>query len=379
MTDSPAASSAHPADTPERQLEMLAPAVTRWQKAAGRNHLPWQSTQDPYRVWLSEIMLQQTQVATVIPYYQKFLERFPTVDSLATASLDEVMARWAGLGYYSRAKNLHACAIKVLQDWDGAFPTNREALETLPGIGRSTAAAIAAFCYGERSAIMDGNVRRVFCRFFGIGGDPTARETVTTLWKLAENALPSSSQIAAEPDSMSRYTQGLMDLGATVCTRRRPDCRRCPLSSQCTAFMTGRTETLPAPKAKRVRKEKEHHVLLVSCSNAILLCRKPDRGVWANMWSLPDANTESDLRAAWVDKAGASSQLEPMAAFTHELTHFRMIIRPWRIRISDRADFSLQDRDEDTVWAGPAELANYGIPAPIKPLIEGITRPCQLF
>ncbi|AWB35881.1 A/G-specific adenine glycosylase [Orrella marina] len=367
-----------PSSTRDDQALKIAPTLIRWQRSAGRNHLPWQNTADPYRIWLSEIMLQQTQVATVIPYYQRFLERFPDVISLAHGSLDEVMALWAGLGYYSRAKNLHACAKRIEQDWQGSFPPDSRSLETLPGIGRSTAAAIAAFCYGERAAILDGNVRRVFCRFFGIEGDPGSRQTLLELWALAELALPSSSFIETQPDGMRRYTQGLMDLGATVCTRSRPDCQSCPLRTDCTAVATGRTDSLPTPKKRKIRHEKDVHVLLMTWQNAVYLHRRPDKGIWANLWSLPDAPTEPDLKKVLTTLADKIvPRLEPMAAFSHELTHFRMVIRPWRASLPDDAALPALTNTDREQWVKLEELGRYGIPAAIRPLIEGITQTCH--
>jgi len=367
-----------PSSTRDDQALKIAPTLIRWQRSAGRNHLPWQNTADPYRIWLSEIMLQQTQVATVIPYYQRFLERFPDVISLAHGSLDEVMALWAGLGYYSRAKNLHACAKRIEQDWQGSFPPDSRSLETLPGIGRSTAAAIAAFCYGERAAILDGNVRRVFCRFFGIEGDPASRQTLLELWAFAELALPSSSFIETQPDGMRRYTQGLMDLGATVCTRSRPDCQSCPLRTDCTAVATGRTDSLPTPKKRKIRHEKDVHVLLMTWQNAVYLHRRPDKGIWANLWSLPDAPTEPDLKKVLTTLADKIvPRLEPMAAFSHELTHFRMVIRPWRASLPDDAALPALTNTDREQWVKLEELGRYGIPAAIRPLIEGITQTCH--
>ena len=204
----------------------FAPRIVAWQRQHGRHDLPWQNTRDPYRIWLSEIMLQQTQVATVIPYYERFLQRFPDVAALAAAAQEDVMPYWAGLGYYARARNLHRCAQEIARDWNGRFPPTAEAIATLPGIGRSTAAAIAAFAYGERSPILDGNVKRVFTRHFGIAGDPAKRETEQRLWALAD------AQVDAAPGlDMAAYTQGLMDLGATLCTRGKPACDRCPVTT----------------------------------------------------------------------------------------------------------------------------------------------------
>ena len=224
----------------------FSPRIVAWQRLHGRHDLPWQNTRDPYRIWLSEIMLQQTQVATVIPYYERFLARFPDVAALAAAAQEDVMPYWAGLGYYARARNLHRCAQEIARDWQGRFPPTAEAIATLPGIGRSTAAAIAAFAYGERSPILDGNVKRVFTRHFGIAGDPSKREVEQRLWALAD------TQVEVAPDlDMAAYTQGLMDLGATLCTRGKPACDKCPVADTCVARREGRQAELPTPKRAR--------------------------------------------------------------------------------------------------------------------------------
>lgn len=358
----------------------VAPAIIEWQRREGRHHLPWQATRDPYRVWLSEIMLQQTQVATVISYYERFTSRFPDVASLANASLDEVLALWAGLGYYRRARNLHACARHVMDIWGGTFPPDSASLETLPGIGRSTAAAIAAFCYGERSAILDGNVRRVFCRYFGIEGDPGSTDVLRQLWALAQDALPTPDQIKAQPDSMVRYTQGLMDLGATRCTRSRPACTTCPLQALCIAHKTHRTHLLPSPRARKARSEQDVHLLFLTCAGRVFMCKRPDEGVWANLWSVPQAGTEKDLRsncASLIDLTAAV--LEPMATFTHDLTHFRMVIQPWRLALPDTYSETFSSKSyaplEQGVWIDQQQLESYGMPAPIRPLIEMLTQP----
>src|SRR5690606_5792790 len=224
----------------------FASRIVAWQRSHGRHGLPWQRTQDPYRIWLSEIMLQQTQVATVIPYYQRFLERFPDVAALAAASQEEVMPYWAGLGYYARARNLHRCAQAIVNEWSGRVPPTAQQIASLPGIGRSTAAAIAAFARGGRAPILDGHVKRVVPRPFGIEGDPARRDVEQRLWALAE------AQVAAAPRlDMAAYTQGLMDLGATLCTRGRPDCGGCPLADTCVARREGRQAELPTPKTRK--------------------------------------------------------------------------------------------------------------------------------
>ncbi|HAP27431.1 MAG TPA: A/G-specific adenine glycosylase, partial [Achromobacter sp.] len=261
----------------------FAPRIVAWQRQHGRHDLPWQNTRDPYRIWLSEIMLQQTQVATVIPYYERFLQRFPDVAALAAASQEDVMPYWAGLGYYARARNLHRCAQEIVRDWDGRFPPTAEAIATLPGIGRSTAAAIAAFSNGERSPILDGNVKRVFTRHFGIAGDPAKREVEQRLWALAH------AQVDAAPGlDMAAYTQGLIDLGATLCTRGKPACDRCPVADTCVARREGRQAELPTPKVRKAIPERETCMLVLRHKGAFLLQQRPEPGIWGGLWSLPE-------------------------------------------------------------------------------------------
>lgn len=264
------------------KTERLAVRIVNWQRTKGRNHLPWQHTRDPYRVWLSEIMLQQTQVTTVIDYYQRFLERFPTVNDLAQAHIDEVLSLWAGLGYYARARNLHACAKAVVHDWHGQFPETAAELETLPGIGASTAAAIAAFCSGQRAAILDGNVKRVLTRHFAIADDITRSATTRQLWTLAERELPTKAHTSAEPDAMARYTQGLMDLGATVCTRAKPNCSACPLQSSCAACKLGKPQSFPVKASKKREKPtREIDLLWLTCNDHVLLEKRVARAFGA--------------------------------------------------------------------------------------------------
>jgi len=354
---------------------LVAPAVIAWQRVHGRNTLPWQNTKDPYRVWLSEIMLQQTQVTTVIPYYEKFLLAFPDIHVLASAPEDQVLALWAGLGYYTRARNLHKCAKEVVHRFGGQFPSEQVQLMTLPGIGRSTAAAIAAFCFGQRTSIMDGNVRRVFCRFFGIEGDPTSSKVQDRLWALAEQALPSPDAIKTDPESMSRYTQGLMDLGAMICTRRSPRCDQCPLADGCIARHTGRTETLPSPKARKARPQQHCHVLLVRQSGQVWLCKRPQTGIWAGLWSLPEASTESELWQRFGELFEAAGRPAAMAAFRHELTHLRLLLQPWHLELPTHmsANQWLVPGPE-SAWVDARMLHQFGLPAPILPLVCAFTQ-----
>ena len=295
----------------------LAQRVQRWQRTHGRQGLPWQGTRDPYRVWLSEVMLQQTQVSTVLPYYARFLQRFPDVQSLAQAPLDEVLGLWSGLGYYSRARNLHRCAQAVVQQHVGRFPDQLAALEQLPGIGRSTAAAIAVFCFDRREAILDGNVKRVLSRVLGFDGDLSQAAQVQRLWAHAHELLPH--------EHLQSYTQGLMDLGATVCSLRRPDCPGCPLRDICVAHAQGQPQAYPLKSRRALRGRRSNALLWLQWRNRCLLVQRPDRGVWAGLWSLPefvDRAALEGLAAAWPGHG------QWLPVIDHALTHFDWQLMP---------------------------------------------------
>lgn len=341
--------------------ERLAVRVVNWQRAHGRNNLPWQATHDPYRVWLSEIMLQQTQVTTVIDYYHRFLNRFPSVTDLAQASSDEVLSLWAGLGYYARARNLHACAKAVVNLWQGEFPQLAADLQSLPGIGASTAAAIAAFCHGERVAILDGNVKRVLTRHFAIKDDITKSDTTRELWEIAQREVPSGQHTVTEPDAMARYTQGMMDLGATICTRTKPKCDICPLKQSCLAHKLGTPETYPV-KAKKKRDKPTRDVMLLwlTVNDHVLLEKRPDQGIWGGLWCLP---TEK----AVATKLALGEPLS-MASFAHELTHFRMVITPWRLHIKSTRK-TLPAIEPHQQWVPLDRITDYGLPKPVRALL----------
>ncbi len=342
----------------------FAQRVIAWQRQHGRHALPWQNTRDPYRIWLSEIMLQQTQVATVIPYYQRFLQRFPDVASLAAAPEAEVMELWAGLGYYTRARNLHRCAQQVMAIWGGRFPPTAQEIETLPGIGRSTAAAVAAFAYGERSAILDGNVRRVFARHFGIEGDPTSKAVLDTMWQHADAELPAPGPPQQQADDMRAYTQGLMDLGATLCTRGIPDCGRCPVRGSCVALRQARQHELPTPRVRKAVPERSTHMLWVLHQGDILLERRPSPGIWGGLLSLPEFDGE-DVPAACRRLGVEPGQIELLPAFTHVFTHFRLTATPWRINAQA---IRLQE-DAAHEWLPAQALRKAALPSPIRKLL----------
>uniref|UniRef100_UPI0040473376 A/G-specific adenine glycosylase n=1 Tax=Orrella sp. TaxID=1921583 RepID=UPI0040473376 len=348
----------------------FAQRVIDWQAAHGRHHLPWQQSRDPYRVWLSEIMLQQTQVSTVIGYFERFLTRLPTVTDLAQASEEEVMALWAGLGYYARARHLHACAKTVVNQCQGQFPRTSQELQTLPGIGPSTAAAIAAFCSDERSAILDGNVKRVLARYFGIDGDVSHGTTIKQLWALANSCLPSPSLIGQQPKAMTSYTQGLMDLGATLCTRREPACERCPLADRCVAHHTGRTQELPFKRKAAERPTRELHLLWVTHGSQVLLQRRPDKGIWGRLWCLPMFDSASLAQNAVDDWLAEPLPCTRMASIGHDLTHFRLTLTPWRLALPDTAIPPVLANAAGQ-WICNQTLANLGLPKPIKTLLVG--------
>lgn len=341
----------------------LADRLVAWQRAHGRHSLPWQRTRDPYRVWLSEIMLQQTQVATVLGYYERFLQRFPDVAALAAAPQDEVLALWSGLGYYSRARNLHRCAQAVVAEHGGRFPTQASVLATLPGIGRSTASAIAAFCFDERVAILDGNVKRVLTRYLGEAADLAQAANERRLWARAETLLPRS------PADMVAYTQGVMDLGATVCTTRQPRCTECPLHRACRARAEGRPEAYPVKSRKLKRGRREHALLWLERDGAVWLVQRPETGVWAGLWSLPEFESVEALQAALAGWPGATTVLPTLS---HALTHFDWALTPVRHRLppGERLGDAVERRWPGGRWLERAGLADVGLPAPVRKLLE---------
>ncbi len=356
----------------------IAPDVVQWQRLHGRHDLPWQAgansrgsaragssdvTPDPYRIWLSEVMLQQTQVATVIPYFKAFLAAFPTVADLAGASPDEVMALWSGLGYYSRARNLHAAARQVVGRHGGAFPRTAVELATLPGVGRSTAAAIAAFAFGERAAILDGNVKRVFCRVFAVEGSPTQASVMRELWLHAQAELPAPEASAAEQARCIRaYTQGLMDLGATVCTRTAPACGRCPLESKCAARRDNAVARFPAPRPRREVPVREVDMLLLCRGESVLIEQRPPVGIWGGLWSLPEIRVDDE------EGRGPASPTQ-FARFEHVFTHFRMKASVWRADLDEVQAAKVLHQSPPTRWLPLADAAAAPLPRPIKSLL----------
>ena len=340
----------------------FAALVVRWQKRHGRSGLPWQNTRDPYRVWLSEIMLQQTQVATVLGYYARFLERMPDVKALAEASQDDVLALWSGLGYYSRARNLHRCAQVVVQEHIGAFPPSAEQLETLPGIGRSTAAAIASFCFSERVAILDANVARVLTRVLAFDGDLASAAAQRELWGMAERLLPATGR---EQD-MPAYTQGVMDLGATVCTPKTPQCDACPLHACCAARAAGKQQNFPVKTRKLKRTSVSMWLLLAErADGALWLFKRPQSGVWAGLYCLPACGSAEELES--LVPASSRKHLQALPSFSHALTHRELHLHPMCVDLSDAARVN-----SEGAWYPRAQALKLGLPAPVRKLIEGL-------
>jgi len=342
----------------------IAAALIEWHVKHGRHDLPWQKNPTPYRVWVSEIMLQQTQVATVIPYYERFMQRFPDERALAAAPLDEVLHLWAGLGYYARARNLHRAAVRIRDELGGVFPGPFAAVASLPGIGRSTAGAILALSRGERFAILDGNVKRVLSRYFGIEG--AGADNLDALWQRAEQCTP-------ERD-VAIYTQAIMDLGATLCTRRKPLCAYCPLSKDCSARASGRQHDIPAPRAAR-RRRSEHAFMLVALreDGGVLLTRRPPAGVWGGLWCLPQFVTgeaASAFAVRMLDNAPAT--LKSLEDIEHAFTHFDLTITPLLAPCSGPR--GIMDA-ADALWYNPREPAAVGVPAPVKTLLDAIGSP----
>ncbi|POR10954.1 A/G-specific adenine glycosylase [Diaphorobacter sp. LR2014-1] len=349
----------------------LATQVVRWQAAHGRNHLPWQNTRDAYRVWLSEIMLQQTQVATVLEYYARFLARFPDVRQLAAAPQDEVLALWSGLGYYSRARNLHRCAQIVVHQHGGEFPRTVDELAALPGIGRSTAGAIAAFCFGARAPILDANVRRVLTRVLGFGADLAEAKNERALWQQAEALLPQQDLSHAMP----RYTQGLMDLGAGICLPRNPNCLLCPLQEACVARRDGNPQDYPV-RTRKLKRSAQAWWLLLRQDGAgrLWLERRPPIGIWAGLYCPPVYDSRAALDEAL--QLHASCDARDLPAFTHVLTHRDLHLHPVLARDATPQP-SAHCAEQQSGWFAPAQWPALGLPAPVRKLLASLGDGCQ--
>ena len=335
----------------------FADRLSAWQERHGRRNLPWQGGRDPYRIWVSEIMLQQTQVAAVIPYYRRFLARFPNLVALARAEEDEVLGLWAGLGYYARARNLHRAAQTIERDYAGVFPTQIEAVLALPGVGRSTAAAICVFAYGARAAILDGNVKRVLARHFGVDGFPGERSVGDALWQLSESLLPARR--------IETYTQGLMDLGALVCVRANPRCGECPLRDTCVALRERRTGVLPAPRPARVLPQRQTSMLVLLSQGELLLEKRPAPGIWGGLWCFPEvdgARLQEECLARFGFAVNAPRRLDD---FEHGFTHFRLRITPVLANVERRPGLSEPGR----LWLALEDARGAAIPVPVRRIL----------
>lgn len=336
--------------------ELLVP----WFEIHGRRNLPWQQDPTPYRVWISEVMLQQTQVETVKPYFERFIMRFPDVATLAAAPQDEVLRLWSGLGYYARARNLHRGAQEIAVRHGGRLPKSLQALVALPGIGRSTAGAILALSHGQRQPILDGNVKRVLARVFLVEDAPESTKGMRTLWEHAEACTPRSR--------VAEYTQAIMDLGATICTRANPACDRCPLQVRCGAFVTGRVSRLPVPRRRAPRRLRRSHMLIVLREGRVLLERRPPRGIWGGLW-VPPEFPEAEAAEAWAGSRFLSSAaaMKRLPVLRHAFTHFDLDIEPWVLEIGGAAR---ETAEEGARWQELTALNAVGLPAPVARLLK---------
>ncbi|HCA26374.1 MAG TPA: A/G-specific adenine glycosylase [Betaproteobacteria bacterium] len=338
----------------------FAQRLIHWQEQHGRHDLPWQNTRDPYAVWLSEVMLQQTQVAAVIPYYLRFRERLPRLRDLAAASTDEVFTLWSGLGYYARAKHLQNAARLVVSAHRGVFPKDCGEILKLPGIGRSTAAAICVFAFGQQHAILDGNVKRVLARHSGIGGYPGQAKVWRLLWEKAEALLPKRK--------IKPYTQGLMDLGATICRRTSPRCAACPVASDCFARNAGKIAHYPGTRPKKRLPQKETTMLILRHGPNVLLERRPQSGIWGGLWSLPEACADDDPVMLCASRFGVQARRLPaLASFDHAFTHFRLRIHPQPMQVARLSDLPRRD---GALWVKLRDAVDGALPAPVRRLLH---------
>ena len=338
----------------------FASALLQWFDRAGRKHLPWQG-RDAYRVWVSEIMLQQTQVSTVIPYFERFMQRFPDVQSLAAAPLDEVLHLWTGLGYYARARNLHRAAQMLVSDHHAVMPRTLEAVQSLPGIGRSTAAAILAQAYELPHSILDGNVKRVMTRYFGIHGFPGDKKIEARLWEYADQCTPTQR--------VADYTQAIMDLGALICTRTKPKCSECPLMSVCVANQQGLQSQLPTARPKRIRPQRQAYVAVISdTSSAILLQQRPAAGIWGGLWVCPQFEDEASCQSFVHAQVMNAMSLQKLPVIHHSFTHFDLQLHPyWAANATPRNGVA---DDAGYCWYDPQRPARIGLAKPVLDILK---------
>ncbi len=339
--------------------------LLNWFDRHGRKNLPWQKKINPYRVWVSEIMLQQTQVATVIPYYQTFMGQFPTLKSLAAAEQDDVLYLWSGLGYYSRARNLHKTAQIIRDQYSGRFPKSLQQMIELPGIGRSTAGAILSIACDQRQPILDGNVKRVLARFHAIEGWTGSRDVQEMLWQLAEQYTPARR--------VADYTQAIMDLGATLCTRRKPDCAACPMQTACQAYALNKVSAIPTPKPKKtIPTRKSRFLILHNQRGEVLLEKRPPAGIWGGLWSLPECNHDVEIEQHCRENYGLEiGQVETLPEARHSFSHFHLQIQPLRIAVSKISDRVMETGER--VWYNSASDDQRGLAAPVMRLLQNAT------
>jgi len=337
--------------------------VLKWFDQHGRKNLPWQLNINPYRVWVSEIMLQQTQVKTVIPYYNKFMQSFPDVQTLADANQDSVLKHWSGLGYYARARNLHKAAKQVSHDFDGNFPQTLDEMQSLSGIGRSTAAAILSISHNQAEAILDGNVKRVLCRVYAVEGWPGKSLVLKQLWKLAENVLPKKRN--------ADYSQAMMDLGATLCTRSKPQCCNCPLKSDCLALKQQRQMDFPEKKPKKALPEKNTVMLIIkNKEQAIFMQKRPPTGIWGSLWCFPQFDNKEQA-SEWLQQQYNESleSADSLATLSHTFSHFRLHIHPLIIESKAPINLGVME-NKDSLWYNVTTEFNGGLAAPVTKLID---------
>lgn len=338
--------------------------VLKWFDKNGRKHLPWQQDINAYRVWLSEIMLQQTQVTTVIPYFERFIACFPSVQSLAAAPIDEVLHLWTGLGYYARARNLHKCAQTVVNKYDGEFPLTVDELAELPGIGRSTAGAIASIAHQQRAAILDGNVKRVLARYHAVDGWPGQADVANRLWEIAEEYTPENR--------VNHYTQAMMDMGATLCTRTKPKCGVCPLRDGCIAYAQGNPQEYPGKKLKKALPEKSVQLLMLrNPTGDFLLQQRPALGIWGGLWSFPELSAEIDPHEYAVDHFGEVATHEVWDSYRHTFSHYHLDITPVLIQLAKTPQAI---GEAATHWYNPHQPDQLGLAAPVKKLLEKLAQ-----
>ncbi len=348
-------------------MSEIAPLLLPWFELHGRKNLPWQQPSSAYRVWLSEIMLQQTQVKTVIPYFRRFTEVFPDINSLADADIDRILKYWAGLGYYARAHNLHKTAIIIRDDFDGQLPADINRLQALPGIGRSTAGAILSFAFGQPTPILDGNVKRVLARLYRVSGWPGHRKASNYLWELAEQNTPLKR--------VAEYNQALMDLGSSLCMRSRPGCPECPLKTVCRSFETGEQGLYPTPKPKMVRPKKSRWLLWHKSPRNLLLERRPPRGIWGGLWSLPELDKADSLPFWQMQNIGQCEEAgrRHKNLIKHQFTHYELSISLLEVPVSEgfvNSSLHRVDDQNDLCWVAWEEIENYALPSPVSRLLS---------